>query len=295
MESIEEDNIFEDISHLTENPTTENGQLFENGHTVYAKLNGIPENEESTINEFGEQTFVTANGTLEDRPRSICVTKNVDDLVSQILSPDTAEFINFEKQMKEMSQKKPSLSSSSDCDDVFDGKFMQKRNSINHDITATIEKPTLGRTLSSSSNSTTFSVSDLTQLPSSEFGKEQKRSMSSMELQEQQAMERMALQNELETKLEERKRSLNSSLSSRDSESGSVVGANDKSDDKSDPLHLMERRQFRSFNRADEYLYAMKEDLAEWLNMLYSNIDIDAENFLSKLETGEILVKVRHT
>ena len=48
----------------------------------------------------------------------------------------------------------------------------------------------------------------------------------------------------------------------------------------------------RSFNRADEYLYAMKEDLAEWLNMLYIEIDIDAENFLGKLETGELLVKV---
>jgi hypothetical protein len=131
---------------------------------------------------------------------------------------------------------------------------------------------------------------------SSEYGKnnniEHKRSMSSMELQEQQTLERMALQNELETKLEERKRSLNSSLSSRDSDSGSVVssnGANDKSSD--DPMHLMERRHMRSFNRADEYLYAMKEDLAEWLNMLYIEIDIDAENFLGKLETGELLVK----
>ena len=115
-----------------------------------------------------------------------------------------------------------------------------------------------------------------------------------MELQEQQSMERMALQNELETKLEERKKSLNSSLNSRrGSESGSVSGANDKSDDKSDPLELMGRRQFRSFNRAAEYLYAMKEDLSEWLNMLYCNIDIDAESFLDKLETGEILVEVR--
>jgi hypothetical protein len=55
---------------------------------------------------------------------------------------------------------------------------------------------------------------------------------------------------------------------------------------------MLERRPFRSFSRADEYLYAMKEDLAEWLNILYVGVDIDADNFMSKLETGELLVKV---
>lgn len=58
-------------------------------------------------------------------------------------------------------------------------------------------------------------------------------------------------------------------------------------------LQLMERRQMRQFSRADEYLYAMKEDLAEWFNMLYPGIDIDAESFMDKLETGEHLIKVR--
>ena len=58
-------------------------------------------------------------------------------------------------------------------------------------------------------------------------------------------------------------------------------------------LQLMERRQMRQFSRADEYLYAMKEDLAEWLNMLYPGIDIDAESFMDRLETGEHLIKVR--
>ena len=48
----------------------------------------------------------------------------------------------------------------------------------------------------------------------------------------------------------------------------------------------------RSFSRADEYLYAMKEDLAEWLNILYLGVDIDADNFMNKLETGELLLKV---
>ena len=56
---------------------------------------------------------------------------------------------------------------------------------------------------------------------------------------------------------------------------------------------LMDRRHFRAFSRADEYLYAMKEDLAEWLNMLYPNIAIEAETFMDKLENGEYLVKVR--
>ena len=43
-------------------------------------------------------------------------------------------------------------------------------------------------------------------------------------------------------------------------------------------LQLVEKRQLRSFSRADEYLYAMKEDLAEWLNMPYPDICIDAES-----------------
>lgn len=90
-----------------------------------------------------------------------------------------------------------------------------------------------------------------------------------MEVEEQQ---RLLLQSELEGKLEERKRSMDLSP-----ENG---------------LQLMERRQLRQFSRADEYLYAMKEDLAEWLNNLYPHIDMDADNFMNKLETGEHLVQV---
>ena len=60
-------------------------------------------------------------------------------------------------------------------------------------------------------------------------------------------------------------------------------------------LQLVEKRQLRSFSRADEYLYAMKEDLAEWLNMLYPDICIDAENFMDILQTGEHLLKVCFT
>ncbi|CAB4057985.1 GAS2-like protein 1,GAS2-like protein 2,GAS2-like protein pickled eggs [Lepeophtheirus salmonis] len=79
---------------------------------------------------------------------------------------------------------------------------------------------------------------------------------------------------ELLTKLEERKKSRAEDF--EESENG---------------LQLMERRQFRSFSRADEYLYAMKEDLSEWLNLLYDGIGIHAENFMDCLETGEHLVK----
>ena len=57
-------------------------------------------------------------------------------------------------------------------------------------------------------------------------------------------------------------------------------------------LQLVEKRQLRSFSRADEYLYAMKEDLAEWLQLLYPHINIDAENFMDTLQTGEHLLKV---
>ena len=94
-----------------------------------------------------------------------------------------------------------------------------------------------------------------------------------MEAEEQS---RQLLQSELEEKLEERKRSME--LSS--TENG---------------LQLMERRQFRQFSRADEYLYAMKEDLAEWMNNLYPHIDMDADNFMTRLETGENLVQVRQS
>lgn len=49
-------------------------------------------------------------------------------------------------------------------------------------------------------------------------------------------------------------------------------------------------KPFRSFKSSDEYLIAMKEDLAEWLNQLY-DLDISVENFISSLETGVILCR----
>lgn len=41
----------------------------------------------------------------------------------------------------------------------------------------------------------------------------------------------------------------------------------------------------RPFKSSEQYLEAMKEDLAEWLRDLYG-LDIDAANFLQALETG---------
>ncbi len=84
---------------------------------------------------------------------------------------------------------------------------------------------------------------------------------------------------ELAEKLDERRRS----ITNNEAASG----------EEDQQLQLMDRRQMRQFSRADEYLYAMKEDLAEWFNILYPRMDIDAENFMDKLETGEDLVKVR--
>lgn len=108
-----------------------------------------------------------------------------------------------------------------------------------------------------------------------------RRSLTSLEQEQllQLEQQKQLLQSELESKLEERKRSI-------DAAEHLVM-------DEDGQLQMLERRPFRSFSRADEYLYAMKEDLAEWLNILYAGVDIDADNFMSKLETGELLVKVR--
>ncbi|XP_017768571.1 PREDICTED: uncharacterized protein LOC108556811 [Nicrophorus vespilloides] len=52
---------------------------------------------------------------------------------------------------------------------------------------------------------------------------------------------------------------------------------------------LLESRPFRPFKSSEEYLYAMREDLAEWLDMLYPHLRICTENFMDKLETGVAL------
>lgn len=55
---------------------------------------------------------------------------------------------------------------------------------------------------------------------------------------------------------------------------------------------LKETRSYRPFKSSEEYLYAMKEDLAEWLNMMYPELDINVDNFMDRLDTGVTLCKV---
>lgn len=49
-------------------------------------------------------------------------------------------------------------------------------------------------------------------------------------------------------------------------------------------------RPFRPFKSHEEYLYAMKEDLAEWLQSLY-NLEVTADDFMEHLETGVVLCR----
>lgn len=76
-------------------------------------------------------------------------------------------------------------------------------------------------------------------------------------------------------------------------EGAKIQVAPDTSQDTTDgeSIMLLEPRPFRPFKSSEEYLYAMKEDLAEWLNNLY-NLDINVDNFFERLETGEVLCGV---
>jgi len=58
-----------------------------------------------------------------------------------------------------------------------------------------------------------------------------------------------------------------------------------RGDDESEDLELVRRRQTQN-----EFLYAMKEDLGDWLGALYG-VDIGADEFLEKLETGVLLCR----
>ncbi|XP_063697123.1 GAS2-like protein pickled eggs [Culicoides brevitarsis] len=54
---------------------------------------------------------------------------------------------------------------------------------------------------------------------------------------------------------------------------------------------LLEARPYRPFKSSEEYLYAMREDLAEWLNTMYPELEINVENFMDRLDTGVALCK----
>ncbi|XP_017871891.1 PREDICTED: uncharacterized protein LOC108619679 isoform X1 [Drosophila arizonae] len=56
-------------------------------------------------------------------------------------------------------------------------------------------------------------------------------------------------------------------------------------------MAMLEARPYRPFKSSEEYLEAMKEDLAEWLSTLYPELEIKAENFMDRLDTGVALCK----
>ncbi|XP_059510995.1 GAS2-like protein 1 [Stegostoma tigrinum] len=55
-----------------------------------------------------------------------------------------------------------------------------------------------------------------------------------------------------------------------------------------DHIQSAASKSIRPFRTSEEYLYAMKEDLAEWLNALY-HLDIHVDMFMEALETGCVL------
>lgn len=57
-------------------------------------------------------------------------------------------------------------------------------------------------------------------------------------------------------------------------------------------MAMLEARPYRPFKSSEEYLEAMKEDLAEWLSTLYPELCINPDNFMDRLDTGVALCKV---
>lgn len=55
---------------------------------------------------------------------------------------------------------------------------------------------------------------------------------------------------------------------------------------------MLTLREFRPFKTSDEYLWAMKEDLSDWLHTLYPDLAISPHSFMECLETGVTLCKV---
>jgi hypothetical protein len=51
---------------------------------------------------------------------------------------------------------------------------------------------------------------------------------------------------------------------------------------------FIEMKSIQPYSTKDEYIYAMKEDLAEWFNLMYSS-SITAQNFTEELENGVLI------
>ena len=53
---------------------------------------------------------------------------------------------------------------------------------------------------------------------------------------------------------------------------------------------IVEMKSMKPYSTKDEYIYAMKEDLAEWFNSMYSTL-INANNFIEQLKNGVLICK----
>lgn len=56
-------------------------------------------------------------------------------------------------------------------------------------------------------------------------------------------------------------------------------------------LHSLEPKPLKPYKTQSAYIEAMKEDLGEWLNSIYSDLELTPENFFSQLETGAIICR----
>lgn len=52
---------------------------------------------------------------------------------------------------------------------------------------------------------------------------------------------------------------------------------------------FQDMKSIQTYSTKNEYLYAMKEDLAEWFNCMYENCNLNVYNFIDQLENGVII------
>ena len=53
---------------------------------------------------------------------------------------------------------------------------------------------------------------------------------------------------------------------------------------------ITDMKSIQAFSTRDEYLYAMKEDLADWFNSMYGT-EITAENFIDQVKNGVLICR----
>ena len=67
-----------------------------------------------------------------------------------------------------------------------------------------------------------------------------------------------------------------------------VSGTSTGNGDENEVVLALERKSVQPYKTADEYVYAMMEDLSEWFMALYE-VDINPDNFFEVIETGVLL------